>query len=167
MKKQLILVDENDKQIGVSEKIQAHKEGKLHRCFSILIFNSKGELLIQQRAKDKYHSALLWSNTCCSHPRPGKDITKEAKRRLDEEMGIKCDNLKEIFTFTYYINFGDITENEFDHVFIGKFDGNPIPNKEEAADWKWINIQELKEDINKNPKNYACWLPIILGKMPY
>jgi len=165
MKKKLILVDKTDKQVGVSEKIKAHKEGKLHRCFSILIFNSKGELLLQQRAKNKYHSSLLWSNTCCSHPRPNKDIKKEAKRRLKQEMGIKCDNLKEAFTFTYYVDFGNITENEFDHVFTGKFDGAPKPNKKEATNWKWISIKDLKQDITQQPTHYAHWLPLILNKL--
>jgi len=165
MRKKLILVDKNDNQIGTAEKITAHKEKKLHRCFSVLIFNSKGELLIQQRAKNKYHSALLWSNTCCSHPRPGKDIKKEAQRRLKQEMGIKCDNLKEVFTFTYYADFGELAEQEFDHVFTGNFDGTPKPDKKEVENWKWVDIKELKKDIEKNPKKYTKWFPIILNKL--
>ena len=165
MKKKVILVDKNDNQIGPAEKIKAHKEKKLHRCFSVLIFNSQGEFLIQQRAKNKYHSALLWSNTCCSHPRPNKDIKKEAQRRLKQEMGIKCDNLKEIFTFTYYADFRELAEHEFDHVFIGKFDGKPKPNKKEAENWKWISKKDLKKDIKQNPKKYTYWFPIILDKL--
>jgi len=157
------LVDKKDREIGKEEKIKAHKEGKLHRAFSIFIFNKKGELLLQKRQTGKYHSPGLWSNTCCSHPRPGKDIKKEAERRLKEEMGIKA-NLKEVFSFIYKAKVGDLIEYEFDHVFFGKFDGKPKPNKKEVKDWKWQNLKDLKEDIKKNPQKYTPWLRIILTK---
>ena len=161
----IILVNKNDKEIGTEEKLKAHKEGKLHRSFSIFLFNKKGELLIQKRAKSKYHSPGLWSNTCCSHPRPGRDLEDEAKKRLKEEMGIvECD-LKEVFGFTYNLKIGDLIEHEFDHVFLGTFDGKPKPNPKEAEDWKWINKKELKKDIKENPGKYTAWFKIILDKV--
>jgi isopentenyl-diphosphate delta-isomerase len=157
----VILVNEKDKEIGTEEKIKAHKEGKLHRCFSIFIFNSKGKLLIQQRAKSKYHSPLLWSNTCCSHPRPNEKLIKAAKRRLKEEMGIET-NLKEIFSFIYQAKSGKWIEHEFDHVFVGKFDGNPKPNKNEVEDFKWVKLRELKREMKKHPRKYTFWFKRIL-----
>jgi len=165
--KKIILVDKKDNQIGVEEKIKAHLEGKLHRAFSIFLFNAKGEMLIQKRAKGKYHSGSLWSNACCSHPRPNQDIKQEAKTRLKEEMGIDYDSkdLKEIFSFIYKAKLGDLIEYEFDHVFMGKFEGNPKPNKEEAEDWKWVNPEELKKDVKENPEKYTEWFRIILDRV--
>lgn len=157
----VILVDENDKKIGTEEKLKVHREGKLHRCFSILIFNSKDEILIQRRAKSKHHSPGLWSNACCSHPRPNESLKKAAKRRLKEEMGIETD-LKEIFSFIYQAKSGDFIEHEFDHVFLGKFDGHPIVNKEEVEDFKWISIKELKRDVKERPEKYTFWFKRIL-----
>jgi isopentenyl-diphosphate delta-isomerase len=159
----VILVDKNDNEIGIEEKLKAHQEGKLHRSFTIFIFNSKGELLLQKRAKTKYHSGGLWSNTCCSHPKPNKNLKEEAKRRLKEEMGIEVD-LKEIFSLLYKAKVGDLIEYEFDHVFLGKFDGNPRPNPTEAEDWKWINQKKLKKDLKENPEKYTAWFKIILDK---
>ncbi|MDP3697530.1 MAG: isopentenyl-diphosphate Delta-isomerase [Candidatus Taylorbacteria bacterium] len=163
MANEIILVDEKDNEIGVAEKLKAHLQGKLHRCFSILIFNSRGETLLQKRAKGKYHSGELWSNACCSHPRPGEDIKKEAEKRLKEEMGIESD-LKEVLSFIYKANLGDLTEHEFDHVFVGKFDGDPKINLKEADDWQWVAIQTLKEDVKENPQNYTIWFKLILEK---
>ena len=157
----IILVDEKDNEIGTGEKLKVHQDGKLHRAFSIFVFNSKGELLLQKRAKLKYHSGGLWSNTCCSHPRPDQNLKEEVERRLMEEMGIDC-KLKEVLSFVYKANLGNLTEYEFDHVFVGNFDGNPRLNKEEAEDWKWIKINELREDIGKNPEKYVPWLKICL-----
>jgi len=175
MPKKVILVDGKDREIGWEEKIKAHKEGKLHRAFSIFIFNSKGELLLQKRAETKYHSPALWTNTCCSHPTPGKKLIDEAIRRLKEEMGIESD-LREIFSFVYKAILGNLTEYEFDHVFVGKFNGGaspkarrvvggwrPILNKEEVEDWKWIKPEELKRDIKENPQNYTYWFKLILS----
>ena len=159
----VILVDKKDREIGKEEKIKAHKEGKLHRAFSVFIFNKKGELLLQQRQITKYHCPGLWSNTCCSHPRPGKDIKKEAERRLKEEMGIRAD-LKEVFSFIYKAKVGDLIEYEFDHVFFGKFDGKPKPNKKEVKEWKWQDLKEVRKDIKKNPQKYTPWFRIILRK---
>lgn len=163
-KKEVILVDEKDNEIRREEKIKAHREGRLHRAFSIFIFNSREELLLQKRAKSKYHSAGLWSNTCCSHPEPNCNLAKEAKRRLREEMGIKC-GLKEIFSFVYKAKFGDLIEYEFDHVFLGKFDGSPKPDKKEIGGWEWKNREELKKDIKENPKKYTAWFKMILDRV--
>lgn len=160
----VILVNRNDKEIGKEEKIKAHQEGKLHRAFSIFIFNKKGELLLQKRAGAKYHSGGLWSNACCSHPRPGFDIREEAKKRLKEEMGIKT-ALKEVFSFIYKAKVGDLIEHEFDYVFVGKFDREPKPNENEVEDWKWINGKDLKKEIKENPERYTLWLKIIFKKV--
>jgi len=161
---EIILVDEKDNQIGTGEKSKIHKEGRLHRAFSILIFNSKGELLLQKRAKTKYHSGGLWTNTCCSHPRVGENLEAAARERLKEEMGIETE-LEEKFSFIYKVKLGDLTEHELDHVFMGKFNGKPEINPEEADDWKWMGIQKLKKDIKENPENYAFWFKIIIHKL--
>lgn len=158
----VITVNKKDKEIGKEEKIKAHQEGKLHRAFSIFIFNEKGELLLQKRAESKYHSGGLWSNACCSHPRPGFDLKKEAKKRLKEEVGIKT-TLKEVFSFIYKAKVGDLIEHEFDHVFVGKFNGDPKPNGKEVEEWRWINKRELKKDLKENPEKYTPWLKIILS----
>ncbi len=161
----VILVDKNDKEVGIGEKIKTHKEGKLHRAFSIFVFNSKSELLLQKRTKSKYHSGGLWTNTCCSHPIPGESVEETAHRRLKEEMGFDC-NLKEIFSFTYKVKFeNNLFENEYDHVFIGNFDGKPNPNPEEVDDWKWINLEKLKNDIRENPDRYTYWLKTSIDKI--
>jgi len=160
----IILVDKDDKEVGFGEKIDVHKKGKLHRAFSILVFNSKNQLLIQQRAKHKYHSPTLWANTVCSHPKFGEKIESAVHRRLKEELGFDC-SLDEISKFHYIMGFKNgLTENEIDHVFIGKFDGEPAPNPEEVMDYKWISIEELKKDINENPENYSYWIKIILER---
>lgn len=160
----IILVDKKDNEIGVGEKLKVHQEGKLHRAFSIFIFNSKEEMLLQKRAKTKYHSPGLWTNTCCSHPGPNKNLEEEVKRRLKEEMGINC-QLKEIFSFIYKVNLGSLIEHEFNHVFIGKFNGKPIVNAKEADDWEWINTKEFKKDVRKNPEKYAYWFRLILDRV--
>ncbi|MDD3072683.1 MAG: isopentenyl-diphosphate Delta-isomerase [Candidatus Pacebacteria bacterium] len=154
----IILVDEKDNQIGVGYKNKVHKEGKLHRAFSIFIFNSKGELLLQKRNKEKYHSGGLWTNTCCSHPLPNESVKEASKRRLKEEMGIICD-LEEIHSFVYKKKFDNgLTEYEYDHVLIGKSDADPKINEKEAEDWKWVNVNSLKKDLENNPEKYTYWL---------
>lgn len=165
LKNEVILVDENDNPVGTEEKLKAHQQGKLHRAFSIFIFNSKGELLLQKRAKEKYHSGGLWTNTCCSHPGPGQELEKEAQKRLQEEMGFTCD-MKEISSFLYKADLGNLIEHEFDHVFLGEFNGDPKPNKEEAEDWKWISLKDLNQDIKKHPEEYTEWFKIILKAKP-
>jgi len=162
----VILVNENDEEIGTEEKLVAHQNGgKLHRAFSVFIFNSKGEVLLQKRVKEKYHSALLWTNACCSHPRPDEPLEIAVHRRLKEEMGFDCD-LTEKFSFIYKIDFENgISENEFDHVFIGKFDGEPKPDPKEVNEWQWIEMEKLKEDIKQNPEKYSHWFKDSLDKV--
>jgi isopentenyl-diphosphate delta-isomerase len=154
----VILVDVNDNPIGEEEKLEAHQKGLLHRCFSIFIFNQAGKLLLQKRAKEKYHSSGLWSNTCCSHPAPGEDTLDAAHRRLKEEMGIDCE-LKEIYKFVYKAKLDNgLTEYEYDHVFMGIYSDDPIPDKDEVSGWKRVDLDWLAEDLENNPENYTYWL---------
>ena len=156
----VILVDKNDNQVGLMPKLEAHEKGVLHRAFSIFIFNSKYELLLQRRASSKYHSGGLWTNTCCSHPREGEDILDAANRRLDEEMGIKT-SLRKVYDFIYKAELDNqLTEHEFDHVFYGVFDNDPILNEDEAEDFKWADMETLNNDIIKNEDNYTVWFKI-------
>lgn len=161
----VILVDENDNDIGVMEKLRAHQEGRLHRAFSVFIFNDKQELLLQQRALDKYHSAGLWTNTCCSHPRPTETIKDAASRRLFEEMGISCDlAIKTSFIYKYSFNNG-LTEHEFDYVLIGQCNSDPIINKNEVADYKWQSLINLKNDIKDKPDEFTAWFKIAIERL--
>ena len=154
----VILVDKKDNAIGEEEKLEAHKKGLLHRCFSIFIFNSNGELMLQKRAGGKYHSGGLWSNTCCSHPAPGEATADAARRRLIDEMGIDTE-LKEIHTFMYKTKLDNgFTEYEYDHVFFGKYSKDPILNKNEAEDWKWASTKWLAKDLKNNSEKYTYWL---------
>jgi|TARA_B110000037_G_scaffold142260_1_gene160999 isopentenyl-diphosphate delta-isomerase len=163
-KENVILVNENDEKIGLMEKIEAHEKALLHRAFSVFSFNKKGQLLLQQRAASKYHSPLLWTNTCCSHQREGESNIEAGKRRLREEMGFVCE-LKELFVFTYKAPFDNgLTEHEIDHVMVGYYDENPEINREEAEAYKWMTIEEVKMDINKNPETYTVWFRIIFEK---
>ena len=165
MATKIILVDRKDKEIGAGFKMKVHKEGKLHRAFSIFIFNSKGDLLLQKRSRKKYHSGGLWTNTCCSHPNLGETILSASHRRIKEEMGFDCD-LKEIFSFIYKakLNKG-LVENEFDHVLVGKFDGNPKINKKEVSDYKWASLKFLVSDIKQHPDDYSYWLKKCYSKV--
>lgn len=161
----LILVDNQDNEIGVKDKLSVHREGLLHRAFSIFIFNAKNELLLQQRANIKYHSPNLWTNTCCGHPRPGESNIEACSRRLFEEMGIKSD-LNFSFKFLYKFEFSNgLTEHEIDHVFIGKTDDIPEINKKEVQAWKFITIEDLEKDLNLNPDKYTPWLKICFTQL--
>lgn len=161
----VILVDNRNRKTGVEEKIKAHEEGKLHRTFSIFVFNKMGELLLQQRAKTKYHSAGLWTNTVCSHPKLGETYYQATNRRLKEEMGFDC-ALKKKFCFIYKTKFGNgLTEHEYDCIFTGEFDGIPKPEPEEVVGYRWISPKELNEDIKKTPEKYTVWLKIALEKL--
>lgn len=158
----VVLVDEQDNETGVMEKLQAHREELLHRAFSVFIFNSKNELLLQQRAAGKYHSAGLWTNACCSHPRPGENTKDAAIRRLKEEMGISCE-LKEAFSFIYKAELEHgLTEYEFDHVFTGVTDALPAPDTSEVADWKYVKPEELEAELKKYPEQYTAWFRICM-----
>ena len=168
MNKNVILVDIYDNEIGEMPKLEAHEKGLLHRAFSIFIFNSKGELLMQQRALDKYHSGGLWSNSCCSNPTAGEPILNGANERLKEEMGITCE-LKPITKFIYKAECNNgLIEHEYDHVFIGYTDEKPVINKSEVNDWKYMNYDELLMDIKSNPSHYSAWLlPCLINLKEY
>lgn len=164
MKEQVILVDENDKPIGLMEKIEAHEKALLHRAFSVFVFNEKGELMLQQRAASKYHSPLLWTNTCCSHQRDGESNVEAGRRRLQEEMGFVTE-IKEVFSFIYKAPFDNgLTEHELDHVMIGRYDDAPNINKEEVEAYKWMTLENVKKDIETNPEIYTEWFKIIFDK---
>lgn len=156
---QVILVDNEDRQIGQDEKLHAHENGaRLHRAFSIFVFNRKGETLLQQRAMTKYHSQGKWTNACCSHPMPGESVEEAAHRRLKEEMGFDC-GLREVFSFTYRAEVGNgLTEHEYDHVLFGRYDGPVLPDREEAMDYKWVSLKRLQEDVRKGPDRFTPWL---------
>ncbi|MBN2367502.1 isopentenyl-diphosphate Delta-isomerase [Candidatus Woesearchaeota archaeon] len=161
---QVILVDKNDKEIGISEKLSVHKSGKLHRAFSIFVFNSKKELMLQKRSLKKYHSPDLWTNTCCSHPQPGKELIQEAEKRLEEEMGFSC-RLEEKFSFIYKAELGELTEHEYDHVLFGRYDSEPNPNPEEVSDWRWVSMDELKKEISEIPDKFTEWLKLCIDRV--
>lgn len=159
---QVVLVDENDREIGLMEKQRAHEEGRLHRAFSVLIFNDKNEMLIHQRALNKYHCGGLWTNACCSHPRQNESPVAAAKRRLQEEMGFTTD-VHFVDSFVYKAAFDNgLTEYEFDHLFIGRYNEAPSPSPEEVADWKYIQIDELINDIEAHPEKYTIWFITIV-----
>ncbi len=161
----VILVNQQDEQIGLMPKLEAHQKGLLHRAFSVFIFNTKGEMLLQKRAAEKYHSPGLWSNACCSHPRMGEKAINGATRRLKEEMGIEC-QLTAAFNFIYKAEFENgLTEHEFDYVFVGKTDALPNLDKLEVQDWKYMDMDALAADIAGNPDNYTQWLKIAFDRV--
>ncbi len=158
----VILVDTHDNEIGTMEKMAAHREGRLHRAFSVLVFNNKGEMLLQKRAAQKYHSGGLWTNACCSHPLPGENIRDASRRRLKEEMGIDLQpEFSHSFIYKTALDKG-LTEHEFDHVFKAIFNGVPDINRIEVEDWKFVDLKWLLEDVRKNPEEYTAWFKIIL-----
>jgi len=160
----VILVNENDEQIGLMPKLEAHQKAMLHRAFSVFIFNDKEQLLLQKRAASKYHSPNLWTNTCCSHQREGETNIEAGKRRLQEEMGFECD-LKEVFSFMYKAPFDNgLTEHELDHVMVGFFKDVPNINEEEVATYKWILLEDVRKDIENQPENYTEWFKIIYNE---
>lgn len=161
----VILVDEQDNPVGTMGKMEVHEKALLHRAFSVFIFNTKGEMLLQKRAATKYHSGGLWTNACCSHPKPGEDTRAAAEKRLEEEMGFNTD-LQEAFSFIYKAPFQNgLTEHEFDHVFIGTYEGAINPNPEEVSDYLYQSIDHLKNAISKNPAEYTEWFKIALPQL--
>lgn len=157
----VILVDENDRPIGLMNKLEAHEKALLHRAFSVFVLNDNQELLLQQRAHHKYHSPLLWTNTCCSHQREGESNIEAGSRRLMEEMGMKVE-LTEMFHFIYKAPFDNgLTEHELDHVMVGYSNEEPVINKEEVESWKWMKIEDVKSDMKLNPDEYTVWFKII------
>jgi len=164
IEEQVILVDENDNQIGLMPKMEAHEKALLHRAFSVFVFNDNNELMLQQRALHKYHSPGLWTNTCCSHQRDGETNLEAGKRRLQEEMGFVTE-LEETTSFIYKAPFDNgLTEHEYDHVMIGYYNDEPNINEAEVADWKWMNLEDVKVDIALHPKKYTAWFKIIFDK---
>ena len=160
----VILVDNNDNQIGLMPKLEAHEKGVLHRAFSVFIFNNHGELMLQRRALTKYHSPGLWTNTCCSHQRDGESNIISGKRRLNEEMGFDTE-LFEKTSFIYKAKFDNgLIEHEFDHVLVGSYNHSPIINSIEVDSWKWMSLENVKKDINDHPDNYTAWFKIIFEK---
>jgi isopentenyl-diphosphate delta-isomerase len=159
---QVILVDEHDRVVGAMDKMEAHQRGVLHRAFSILIFNSKGEMLLQKRSQSKYHSGGLWTNACCSHPAPHENMTDATRKRLKHEMGI---DLQPEFAYKFIYKSKldqELTEYELDHVFTGIFDGVPQINTEEVEDWKFVNLNTLRHDMQAHPDDYTVWFKLIM-----
>jgi len=165
MNEMVILVDRQDCQIGVEEKLKVHREGKLHRAFSVFVFNEKGEMLLQKRAPHKYHSGGLWTNACCSHPRPDEAIEPAAARRLQEEMGFAC-HLRKAFHFIYKAKFdGGLIEHEFDHVFIGNYNGKVNPDANEVAEYRWLDIHALRNELKHSLEKYTVWFKLALKQV--
>jgi isopentenyl-diphosphate Delta-isomerase len=161
----VVLVDADDREIGVSPKMRAHRNGDLHRAISVFLFNSRGEMLLQRRASGKYHSSGLWSNACCSHPRPGESAHAAAMRRLEEEMGIRCD-LQPTFRFTYRAEFDSgLVEHELDHVFLGETEEDPRVDPEEVGEWRWTSIAELRAEMLAEPDRFTAWFHIALPRV--
>lgn len=165
---EIILVDEDDREVGFAEKVSAHRDGgRLHRAFSIVLFNTRGEMLLQLRAAAKYHFGGLWTNACCGHPRRGEALEAAARRRLREELGIDVE-LREVFSFVYRATDpgSGLTENEFDHVFVGRFDGDPDPDPEEMDDTRWIDCAALERDLAARPGAYTPWFARVVERLP-
>lgn len=167
MEEYVIWVDRDDVDIGSGEKMATHASGKLHRAFSAVVFNSKGEMLLQQRAPGKYHSGGLWSNTCCGHPRPDEETVAAAQRRLMEEFGFTCE-LEEAFTFIYTAKLDhELMENEYDHVLCATYDEvQPQPDPDEIAAWRWMTIVKVLADMIQHPEQYTYWFKVLM-QHPY
>ncbi|WP_139959136.1 isopentenyl-diphosphate Delta-isomerase [Flavicella sediminum] len=164
IEEQVILVNEQDQKIGLMAKMEAHEKALLHRAFSVFVMNDKGEMMLQQRAAEKYHSPLLWANTCCSHQRDGESNLDAGKRRLQEEMGFVTE-LKEVFSFIYKAPFDNgLTEHELDHVMVGTYNDFPKINKEEVESYKWMTPEAVKQDMEVQPEIYTAWFKIIFEK---
>jgi isopentenyl-diphosphate delta-isomerase len=167
-KNMVILVNkETDEAIGIEEKMKAHdkENGKWHRAISVFIFNDKGETMMQQRDREKYHSGEKWSNTCCSHPMPGESVIDSAHRRLVEEMGFDCE-MHEAFVFPYEADVGSgLREREYDHIIFGRYNGTPKPDPKEVQDWKWIGLEELRSEIGKKPEEFTAWLRLMIDEV--
>lgn len=158
---QVVLVDERDREVGVMEKLRAHREGALHRAVSVVVLDQEGRIVLQQRAAGKYHGARLWSNTACGHPRPNETAEAAAARRLREEMGL-TGTLREVGTVTYRVAVGELVEHEIDHVFVATIAEEPRPDPGEVMAWRVMPLDQLKEDLRQNPGRYTPWLPFVL-----
>ena len=163
-KENVVLVDRNDKPMGLMPKLEAHEKGVLHRAFSVFILNRKGQLMLQRRALDKYHSPGLWTNTCCSHPRESESNIEAGVRRLKEEMGFTTP-LKSMFSFIYKSKFDNgLTEHEFDHVLLGYYDKPPFINAIEVSEWKWMSLEKIILEIKNKPEDFTVWFKIIFER---
>ncbi len=161
----VVLVDANDKVLGVAGKLDAHLLGKLHRAFSVFVFNSSGKLLLQKRHTGKYHSGGLWTNTCCSHPRPGESTAAAVHRRLGEEMGFDC-GINRAFSFVYRAEFANkLIEHEYDHVYVGQYNSSPVPCPMEVEGWQWVNLRDLLISLERNADLYTYWFKLAVCKL--
>ena len=163
-KENVVLVDRNDNPMGLMPKLEAHEKGVLHRAFSVFILNRKGQLMLQRRALDKYHSPGLWTNTCCSHPRESESIIEAGLRRLKEEMGFTTP-LEPMLSFIYKSKFDNgLTEHEFDHVLLGYYDKPPFINAIEVSEWKWMSLEKIILEIKNKPEDFTVWFKIIFER---
>ncbi len=158
----IVLVDRADRAIGVGEKMQVHREGRLHRAFSVFVFDRRGRLLLQRRAQSKYHSAGLWSNTCCGHPRRGERVIESGQRRLKEEMGFGC-KLRWVAALRYRADVGNgLIENEYDHILFGRHDADPVPDSSEVLEWDWCRHDALRKNVRRDPDAYSAWFKVLV-----
>ena len=165
MEEHVVLVDETDRAIGTEGKLAAHVTGALHRAFSVFVFDRTGNLLLQRRARTKYHSGGSWANTCCGHPRPGESVHSAATRRLREEMGLRCE-LRPLTAFRYRADVGNgLVEHEYDHILVGQYDGPPSPDPDEVEDWRWVPLNELTGEIARHGDQFAAWFSPALGEL--
>jgi isopentenyl-diphosphate delta-isomerase len=164
MEERVVLVDENDVQVGTLEKQRAHLEGRLHRALSVFVLNGRGEMLLQRRAAAKYHSGGLWTNACCSHPRPAEPVDTAARRRLREEMGIDC-ALTPLFAFTYRADVGGgLVEHEYDHVFAAEWEGDPMPSADEVDGWRWVPVEAVADEVRRSPEAFTPWFRMVFAR---
>jgi isopentenyl-diphosphate delta-isomerase len=162
---EVILVDARDTPVGTAEKMHAHREGLLHRAFSVFVFSADGRMLLQRRAASKYHSGSLWTNSCCSHPRPGEALEDAAHRRLREEMGFDCP-LRHAFSFQYHAELdAGLREHELDHVFLGEWDGHPEPDPGEVEAWRYVEMAELRRELRDHPSRFTVWFRIAMRRI--
>lgn len=164
MSERVVLVDEQDRPVGVEEKRNAHLMGRLHRAFSVFVFRPDGAMLLQRRADGKYHSGGLWSNTACGHPRPGEPTAAAARRRLREEMGFDTD-VRSVLSFTYRADVGDLIEHELDHVLVGVSDAHPAPDPDEVSDWRWVTVDNVVREAWETPDRFTPWFPLALRQL--